>query len=58
MPMAEYFTMEEVKISQWEALIKLKIGEIIQKKQPDVCLNWQVEFESRVETARLRDWSL
>ena len=27
-PMAEYFTMEEAKLSQWEALIKIEIDKI------------------------------
>ena len=36
---AEFFTMEEVTLSQWKALIKLKIDKLFQKNQPDVCPN-------------------
>ena len=32
-----------------------QIGKTFRKNQPDVCLNWQAEFESRVWTARLKD---
>ena len=58
MPMAEYFTIEEAKLSQWEALIKIEIDKIFKKNQPDVCLNWQAEFECRVWTAGLKGWRL